>query len=150
MSVMTPCSDYSGDWNLPVSRIAEFCRYLRENGMRTTTRDAELFIDVLDLVGNGVDPARIEQLWRPIACSSLRDWKIWSELFRLFWFPQRVRGTVKVTGTTRRSRQLREVIEHAQSATEAGPGSASVVGDSPAVSDQDQSQNDSSKISGWR
>ena len=50
MSVMTPCSDYSGDWNLPVSRIAEFCRYLRENGMRTTTRDAELFIDVWDLV----------------------------------------------------------------------------------------------------
>ena len=148
MSVMTPCSDYLDDWNLPVSRIAEFCRYLRENGMRTTTRDAELFIDVLDLVGTRVDPVRVEQLWRPIACSSLRDWKIWSELFRLFWFPQRVKGTVKVTGTTRRSRQLREVIEQAQSATESGPGLASVVGDYPAVSDQDQSQNATQKSAG--
>ena len=148
MSVMTPCSDYSDDWSPPVSRIAEFCRYLRENGMRTTTRDAELFIDVLGLVGTRVDPVRVEQLWRPIACSSLRDWKIWSELFRLFWFPQRVKGTVKVTGTTRRSRQLREVIEQAQSATDAGSGTASVVGDSPAVSDQDQSQNAAQKSAG--
>ena len=110
MSVMTLCSDYSDDWNLPVARIAEFCRYLRENGMRTTTRDAELFIEVLDLIENGADAGRVEQLWRPIACSSLKDWKIWSELFRLFWFPHRVKGTVKVTGTTRRSRQLRRVL----------------------------------------
>ncbi len=148
MSVMTPCSDYSDDWNLPVARIAEFCRYLRENGMRTTTRDAELFIEVLDLIGNDADPGRVEQLWRPIACSSLRDWKIWSELFRLFWFPHRVKGTIKVTGTTRRSRQLREVIEQAQSATGAGPGGASVVGDSPAASNQDQSQNTTQKSAG--
>ena len=90
MSVKTCSNDYSAEPGLPVGRVAEFCRYLRENGLQTTTRDAELFIEVLGLAGPGVGVARVEQLWRPIACRSLKDWKIWSELFQLFWFPHKI------------------------------------------------------------
>jgi len=138
MSVMTCYSDYLDETNLPVHRIAEFCRYLRENGFQTTTRDAELFIDVLQLAGRHSHSKRVEQLWRPIACSSLKEWKIWSELFQLFWFPQRTKGTVKVTGTSRRSRQLKEVVEQAQSTAESHSDTTSGSGDSPAISDNDQ------------
>jgi uncharacterized protein with von Willebrand factor type A (vWA) domain len=148
MSLMTSYSDYLDESNLPLNRISEFCRYLRENGFQTTTRDAELFVDVLQLAGSDSHSRRIEQLWRPIACSSLKEWKIWSELFQLFWFPQRIKGTVKVTGTTRRSRQLKEVVEQAQSTAESGSGTTAVSGDSPAVSDNDQSNNTNQKSAG--
>jgi len=148
MSLMTSYSDYLDESNLPLNRISEFCRYLRENGFQTTTRDAELFIDVLQLAGSDSHSRRIEQLWRPVACSSLKEWKIWPELFQLFWFPQRIKGTVKVTGTTRRSRQLKEVVEQAQSTAESGSGTTAVSGDSPAVSDNDQSNNTNQKSAG--
>ena len=64
MSVMTFSNSCSGELALPVGRIAEFCRYLRENGLKTTTRDAELLIEVLHLAGPDVSPAFVEQLWR--------------------------------------------------------------------------------------
>jgi len=145
---MTCYSDTLDEISLPVNRIAEFCRYLRENGFQTTTRDAELLIDVLQLTGCHGRSKQVEQLWRPIACSSFKEWKIWSELFQLFWFPQRTKGTVKVTGTTRRSRQLKEVVEQAQSTAESGSGTTSVSGDSPAISDNDQSNSTSQKSAG--
>ena len=148
MSVTTCSNNYSAELGLPVGRVAEFCRYLRENGLQTTTRDAELFIEVLGLAGPGVSPARVEQLWRPIACRSLKDWKMWSELFQLFWFPHKTKGSVKVTGSTRKSRDLRQMIEKSQSMAESAAGSAPVVGDSPAISDDQGEQQRKQKAAG--
>ena len=148
MSVTTCSNDYSAELGLPVRRVAEFCRYLRENGLQTTTRDAELLIEVLGLAGPGVGAARVEQLWRPIACRSLKDWKIWSELFQLFWFPHKTKGSVKVTGSTRKSRDLRQMIEKSQSMAESAAGTAPVVGDSPAISDDLIEQQKKQKAAG--
>ena len=131
-------NDCSDALVLPVSRIAEFCRYLRENGFQTTTHDAELLISVLHIAGIGSDSKRVEQLWRPIACNTLKEWKIWSEVFQAFWFPQRVKGTVKVTGTTRRARQLKEVVEQAKSTADSSSGKTSASGGAPSISDSDQ------------
>ncbi|MEC8308581.1 MAG: VWA domain-containing protein [Pseudomonadota bacterium] len=148
MSVMTFSNSCSGELALPVGRIAEFCRYLRENGLKTTTRDAELLIEVLHLAGPDVSPAFVEQLWRPIACRSLKDWKMWSEIFQLFWFPHKTKGTVKVTGSTRKSRDLRQMIENSHSMVESAAGSAPIIGDSPAVSDEQSEPQDKRKAAG--
>lgn len=148
MSVMTFSNNFSGELALPVGRVAEFCRYLRENGLKTTTRDAELLIEVLHLAGPGVSPALVEQLWRPIACRSLKDWKMWSEIFQLFWFPYKTKGSVKVTGSTRKSRDLRQMIDNSQSMVESAAGSAPIIGDSPAVSDEQSERQDKRKAAG--
>ena len=148
MSTTTCFNDSSSESLLPSERITEFCRYLRENGMETTTRDVALLAEVLVLAGGAVSAKRVESLWRPVVCRSLKEWRAWSELFQIFWFPHKTRGTVKVTGSTRRSSHLREMIERSQSMTESGPGSARVVGDTPAVSDEMQDQDKQPKSAG--
>ena len=63
--------------------------------------------------------------WRAIACQRRREWRLWPELYEGFWHPQRVRGTVKVSGQTRPRRDLRQAVSdlHAQMATAASPAS---------------------------
>ena len=51
MSTTTYSNDSLPESLLPSERITEFCRYLRENGMQTTTRDVELLTEVLVLAG---------------------------------------------------------------------------------------------------
>ena len=145
---MTHYSDYSDDYSFPLSRIAEFCRYLRANGLQITTQDAESFIEVLEIVGKVSDPLQIEQLWRPVACRSLRDWRLWSDLFQLFWFPERFKEASKETDHSRRSAESDELIEQTPSAGESATGTAAIFGDSAAISDQDQLQNATRKSAG--
>lgn len=144
----TYSNDYLPESVFPSARIVEFCRYLRENGMQTTTRDVELLTEVLVLAGGVVSARKVESLWRPVVCRSLKEWRAWSELFQLFWFPHKTKGTVKVTGSTRRSRHLKEMVERSQSMAGSGPGSASVVGDTPAGSDEIQAQDKRTKSAG--
>ena len=148
MSTTTCSNDSLPESSLPSERITEFCRYLRENGMQTTTRDVELLTEVLVLAGGALSAKRVESLWRPVVCRSLKEWRAWAELFQIFWFPHKTKGTVKVTGSTRRSRHLREMIDRSQSMTESGPGSAPVIGDTPAVSDEMQDQDKRPKSAG--
>lgn len=148
MSPMIYSNDCSLESVLPSVRMTEFCRYLRENGMQITTRDAELLTEVLVLAGGAVSAKRVESLWRPVVCRSLKEWRAWSELFQLFWFPHKTKGTVKVTGSTRRSRHLKEMIERSQSMTESNQGSAPVVGDTPGVSDEENDQDKRPKSAG--
>ena len=148
MSTTTYSNDSLPESLLPSERITEFCRYLRESGMETTTHDVELLTEVLILAGGAVSAKRVESLWRPVVCRSLKEWHAWSELFQFFWFPHKTKGTVKVTGSTRRSRHLREMIERSQSMTESSPGSAPVIGDTPAVSDEMQEHDQRPKSAG--
>ena len=70
MSTTTYSNDYLLESLLPSERITEFCRYLRENGMQTTTHDVELLTEVLVLAGGAVSSKRVELLWRPVVCRS--------------------------------------------------------------------------------
>ena len=49
--------------------------------------------------------------WRAIVCSNKDHWRRYPELFKLYWLPQRVRGSSRISGTTRRSRSLTEMVE---------------------------------------
>ena len=42
MSATTSSKNYSVDLPYPLERIAEFCKFLRENEIEATTHDAEL------------------------------------------------------------------------------------------------------------
>ena len=55
--------------------------------------------------------AQLGPAWRAIACHDARDWRRWPELFERYWHPQRVRGTTRVSGQTRPSRKLQQLVQ---------------------------------------
>lgn len=46
-----------------------------------------------------------------IACQAAKDWHQWGNLFDTYWFPWRIKGTVRISGQTRPSRNLRDIIQ---------------------------------------
>ena len=65
----------------------------------------------------------LDAAWRAIACHDARDWRRWPELFERYWHPERLKGTVRTSGQTRPSRDLRQVVQqlHDQLGGEAPP-----------------------------
>ncbi len=90
----------------------------------------------------------VEKAWKPVACKTRKQVLAWHETFIAFWAPHQVRGTVKVTGSTRQTRDLRQVVQSIQSAGEASAPNAgqstsggsdppaAVADNSPAVSEK--------------
>mgnify|MGYP001196024444 CR=1 FL=1 len=148
MSVTIWFEESLADVNLPLDRIVNFCDYLREHGIQTSVQDASLLVEVLGFCNGGLTSRRVEQLWRPIICQSVREWRLWPKLFTAFWFPQTLKGSVRVTGTTRRSTTLWQVIEKSKSMGESASGGLPQVGDNPASSDQKNSSGTKQKATG--
>ncbi|MBV2216894.1 MAG: VWA domain-containing protein, partial [Diaphorobacter sp.] len=59
----------------------------------------------------GLREAPVRAAWRAIACHSVREWRLWPELFDRYWHPARLRGTVRVSGQMRPSRDLRQAVQ---------------------------------------
>ncbi|HMO64283.1 MAG TPA: VWA domain-containing protein [Verrucomicrobiota bacterium] len=59
----------------------------------------------------GLREAPVRAAWRAIACHNAREWRLWPELFDRYWHPERLRGTVRVSGQTRPSRDLRQAVQ---------------------------------------
>ena len=55
--------------------------------------------------------AKLDAAWRDIACRDVRDWRRWPDLFERYWHPQRQTGCVRVSGRTRPSRDLRQLVQ---------------------------------------
>ena len=81
MSVTIRFEESLADLSLPTERIVAFCDYLRENGIRTSIQDASLLVEVLGFCDGALTSRRVEQLWRPIICQSVREWRLWPRLF---------------------------------------------------------------------
>ena len=148
MSVMIRFEESLADLSLPTERIVAFCDYLRENGIRTSIQDASLLVEVLGFCDGALTSRRVEQLWRPIICQSVREWRLWPRLFNAFWFPQTLKGSVRVTGTTRRSTTLQQAIAKSKSMGESAPGGLPQTGDNPACSDQENFSKTKQKATG--
>jgi uncharacterized protein with von Willebrand factor type A (vWA) domain len=113
----------------PLEAIAGFAALLREHGLKVGIAEHQAMVQAalaLPLSG-GAAPggpvwreSRISAAWRAVACHDLRDWRRWPDLFERYWYPGRLKGTVKVSGQTRPSRDLREVVQQLQQSLDAG------------------------------
>ena len=97
----------------PIGSIAGFAQLLREDGLKVGIAEQQAM--VLAALAIPLSQARsLSPAWRAIACQSPRDWKHWPELFDRYWHPDRVRGSIRSSGLTRPSRDLRQVVQSLQ------------------------------------
>mgnify|MGYP002654471076 CR=1 FL=1 len=101
----------------PLQAVTAFAAHLREYGYRLGIAEVEALVDAAERVGLasvGRSVRGVEAAWRAIACSNAREWRRWPGLFEGFWFPQRVKGTVRMSGQARPSRDLRQLVQALQ------------------------------------
>ena len=109
----------------PLQTIAGFAALLRDHGMKVGVAEQQAFVRAA-LALPLQRCAQLDPAWRAIACRDARDWRRWPELFQSYWHPHRVQGSVKVSGQTRPSRDLRQVVQSLQDSLTQGqrPGAA--------------------------
>jgi len=105
----------------PLQAIAGFAALLREHGLKVGVAEQQAMVQAA-LALPLSRAAQAGPAWRAIACHDARDWRRWPELFERYWFPERLQGTVKVSGQTRPSRDLREVVQQLQQSLDGGAG----------------------------
>ncbi len=101
----------------PLQAVAAFAAHLRDHGFSLGISEVHSLADAAVRVGlspTGPAVRRVQAAWRAIACHSEREWRRWPELFESYWFPQRLRGTVRMSGQTRASRDLRQLVSALQ------------------------------------
>ena len=103
-------------WPGPAGAVAAvngFATLLREQGLGVGVAEQQAMLRAA--LALPVDqPRRVEAAWRAIACHCRRDWLRWPELFQRYWQPQRLIGSVKVSGQTRPARDMRQLVQHLQ------------------------------------
>ena len=97
----------------PSERVLAFGLFLRESGFQIGPQEQRDFLRVLHAKPLAT-LGEVQLLWRPIACHSKRDHMAWQDLFLRFWEPHRTRGTTKVSGQTKPSRNLQQRVEQAK------------------------------------
>ena len=98
-----------------VAAIAGFAQLLREHGLGVGVTEQRAMLRAA--LALPVDQARqVEAAWRAIACHARRDWLRWPELFKRYWHPQRLKGSVKLSGQTRPARDMRQLVQDLQQA----------------------------------
>jgi uncharacterized protein len=120
----------------PLQTIAGFAALLRDHGMKVGVAEQQAFVRAA-LALPLQRCAQLDPAWRAIACRDARDWRRWPELFQRYWHPHRVQGSVKVSGQTRPSRDLRQVVQSLQDSLTQGqrPGAAGQGGMDTALQD---------------
>ena len=125
----------------PLESIAGFAALLRDHGLKVGVAEQQAMVTAALRVpverSNKLDAA-----WRSIACHDARDWKRWPDLFERYWHPQRVKGTARISGQTRPSRHLQQLVQSLHermdsAAPAARPGTADAALEAPAVEPDD-------------
>ena len=116
----------------PLQAIAGFAALLREHGLPVGVAEQHDFVCAAlalplhhgaatgsgaassGAVPSGAVPSGISAAWRAIACHDRRAWRLWPELFERYWHPQRLKGSVRVSGQTRPTRDIRQVVQQLQ------------------------------------
>lgn len=102
----------------PLDAIAGFAAMLRDHGLKVGIAEQQAMVRA----ALAVPLARCAQLeggWRAIACHDAKDWRRWPELFERYWHPERLKGSVRVSGQTRPRRDLRQTVAAMHSAMDA-------------------------------
>jgi uncharacterized protein with von Willebrand factor type A (vWA) domain len=125
----------------PLEAIAGFAALLREHGLNVGVAEQQAMVAAaLRLPIERA--ARLDAAWRSIACHDARDWRRWPELFERYWHPQRTTGRVNVSGQTRPSRNLQQLVQSLHERLDAGtpasqPYPADTALDAPATAADD-------------
>ena len=94
----------------PLEAIAGFAALLRDHGLAVGIAEQQAMVSAALRVP--VErAARLDAAWRSIACHDVADWRRWADLFERYWHPERTRGQVKVSGQTRPSRNLQQMVK---------------------------------------
>jgi len=93
----------------PAQGIRDFVAYLREHGFVIGLAELHAMVRVALLAGID-ESAHIQKYWRAIAASSQKQWQIFPDLFDAYWFPDRIKGTVKSSQKKRQGKSLPELI----------------------------------------
>ena len=103
----------------PLESIAGFAALLRDHGLQVGVAEQRAMVQAaLRLPIERA--AQLDPAWRAIACHDARDWRRWPELFERYWHPQRTRGQVRVSGQTRPSRNLQQLVQSLHEGMAAG------------------------------
>ena len=82
---------------------------LRDHGLKVGVAEQAVMLQAALALGP-LQGQRLSAAWRAMACHSARDWRQWPELFERYWYPQRLKGQVRVSGQMRPSRDLRQAV----------------------------------------
>jgi uncharacterized protein with von Willebrand factor type A (vWA) domain len=105
----------------PLEAIAGFASLLREHGLQVGIAEQQAMVQAA-LVVPISQTRRLDAAWRSIACQNSKQWQQWSALFERYWYPSRIKGTVKTSGQTRQarhSRDMRQLVQDLQNQLEA-------------------------------
>lgn len=94
----------------PSERLAGFAALLREHGLTVGVAEQQAMLQATLHFGP-LQERPLQAAWRAIACHSHREWKLWPDIYERFWHPEKLRGSVKVSGQTRPSRSLRQSVQ---------------------------------------
>ncbi len=97
----------------PLHTVARFADLLRQHGFTVGVAEQQALVQAACLLPPSQSQA-LRAAWRAVACHSARDWRQWDDVFDRFWHPQRVRGTVRVSGLARPTRDMRQLVQHLQ------------------------------------
>lgn len=103
----------AGADNGTIAALAGFAQMLREHGLAVGVTEQQAMLRAA-LALPLQRQRQVEAAWRAIACHDRRDWQRWPELFERYWFPQRLKGSSKLSGQTRPSRDLRQLVQAMQ------------------------------------
>jgi uncharacterized protein len=107
----------------PSETLAGFAAFLRDHGMHVGVSEQNSMLQAALAIG-AVQGRKLNAAWRAIACNNLREWRLWPELFERYWYPQRMRGQVRVSGKTRPSRDLRQAMQDLHHQMDSAPPAA--------------------------
>jgi uncharacterized protein with von Willebrand factor type A (vWA) domain len=93
----------------PLETIAGFAAYLRDHGLAVGIAENQAMVAAAIAV-RIEDWERLRAGWRSIVCHRPPEWRKYPDLFEAYWFPNRLKGTVKSDRQTRARRDLRQMI----------------------------------------
>jgi uncharacterized protein with von Willebrand factor type A (vWA) domain len=91
-------------------RLASFAALLRDHGLTVGVSEQKAMLQVVLSFGP-LKEKQIQAAWRAIACHNHREWNLWPDVYERFWHPEKLKGDVKVSGQTRPSRNLRQMVQ---------------------------------------
>lgn len=115
----------------PLQALAGFAAHLRAHGYRVGIPEQQGMVQAaltLDLA----EYPRLEACWRSLVCGAPGEWRRFPEIFQGYWFPDRLKGQVRVSGQLPPRRDLRQAVAALKSAAEGDAPGAKATADAGA------------------
>lgn len=142
----------SADWVAPDRNIRDFVAYLREHGYVIGLAESRAMIEVT-VLAQVERHDQIQKYWRAISSSTLKQWRLFPDLFEAYWFADRVKGRVKSSARKKQRKSLVELVQEIQGQGQSMPsdGQQGTIGLSSDVaseqgSSSEQGQGGASKV----